>query len=602
MPTSNISANELLSSYTLFNATDIKSFIINQLKTGENPAFKDVDYLGSNLNTFIDTLAVLLQQILFTYNVNVSETGFNNAVLYESMNKLVSILNYKTTGKQTSMLPVRLKVSIPRNVLTNDKKSFTVPKFLTVNYNSSYVLKNEIVKPLNKNSRDLYIDAILFQGAVNESPMYTAIGDEFELITLVDHNINKSKRFISDNFFTVYVDEFNDGNWQEYKEVTSIYDASQDDTVYERRFTEGFNYEFKFGNGVNGRKLVPGARIVIFYILSSGEEAQIGSETLLTFTPTIYSSALYGEIYNAIHNTNIYDISEISYITVSNTGPSTDISYPESVASIRKNAPKVFSSQSRLFSLADYKTFIDRNFSSYCRDTYLMNNDEYVSSYLRYYYDLGVDNAKEDSRLNLAQMEFMTATNFNNVYAAIVPRVNTIISDKVPNYLNTALKQEIVEMAKPYQGLTHNLVPMDPIYKAFTFGSYALDDDVFNEKQLQNVLVIKRNRLTKYSQTFIKEQVVALFNNYFNSMTIGQQVDTASLTQQLLNIPGVKSFYIKDVNSHEENKLTWFTWNPLYSSEDQEVTTQNVMVYPFTFCYFYDLKNIKNIIEIEEES
>lgn len=599
MPSS-ISANQLVNSYTLFNATDIKQFIINQLKTGENPAFKDVDYLGSNINALIDTLAVILQQILFTYNVNVSETGFNNAVLYESMNKLVSILNYKTHGKQTSMLPVRFKVAIPNTVDLSETKQFTIPKFLTVNYNSSYVLKNEIISPIS-NIRELWIDSILFQGNIIESPMYTALGDEFELFTLVDNYINVTNQFISDNFFTIYVDEYNNGNWQEYTEVASIYDANESDRVFEKRFTEGYNYEFKFGNGVNGIKLPSGARVVIFYLLSNGEDSQIGNDTLVTLSPTIYSSALYTEIYNSTHSRNIFDISEIDYISVSNTGPSTDISYPESVASIRKNAPKVFSSQNRLFSLADYKTFIDKNFTTYCKDSYLMTNDEYTSSYLKYFYDLGIDRATKDSRLALSQVEFMTATNFNNIYACIVPKVNTIISDKVPNYINTTLKQEIVNAAKPYGGLTHNLVIIDPIYKAVTFGSFGLNDDVFNEKQLQNKLVLVRNRLTKYSHTFIKDYCKQIFDNYFNLLGIGDELNTAMLTQQIKTIPGVKDFYIKDINDHIESKLTWYRWNPLYSSEDQEITQQLIVNEPFTFTYFYNLRNIENLIEIEEE-
>lgn len=598
---SNISALQLLSSYTLFNATDIKQFLINQLKSGENPAFKDVDYLGSNINAFIDTLAVLLQQILFTYNVNVSETGFNTAALYESMNKLVSILNYKTSGKQTSMLPVRFYITIPTSVDLTEIKQFTVPKFLTVNYNSSYVLKNEIVSPVNKNTREILVDSILFQGNIQESQIFTALGDEFELINLIDPYINVTDQFISDNFFSVYVDEYNTGNWIEYTETSCIYNAKATERVFERRFTESFNYEFKFGNGINGVKLPAGAKVVILYLLSNGESAQVGTDTLVTLEPSVYSSALYSEIYNSIHPTNIQDISDISYISVSNTGPSTDISYPESIASIRKNAPKVFSSQSRLFSLADYKTFIDKNFTTYCRDSYLMTNDEYTGTYLKYFYDLGIDRATKDSRLALSQVEFMTATNFNNVYACIVPQVNTIISDKVPNYLNTALKQEIINAAKPYGGLTHNLVIIDPIYKAVTFGSYGLDDDIFNDKQLENKLVLVRNRLTKYSHTFIKDYCIQIFNTYFNSLGIGDELNTAYLAQLINATPGVKSFHIKDVNGHTEQKLTWYKWNPLYSSEDQEITQQLIVNEPFVFTYFYDLKNLKNIIEIEEE-
>lgn len=585
----------------MFNASNIKEFIISQLQSGENPVFKDADRLGSNVNALIDVFAVILQQILFNYNLNTSETGFNSAVLYESMNKIVSILNYKTSGKQTSMLPVRLKVNIPSEVDLIEKKQFTVPKFLTINYNSSYALRTEIITPIDKNTRELWIDNIMFQGSIQESPIYTALGDEFELFTLVDNYINKGNHFISDNFFTIYVDENDDGNWVEYKEVANIFDATETDRVFEKRFTEKFNYEFKFGNGINGVKLPTGARLVIYYLLSDGEEAQIGSDIAIALQPTVYSSALYTEIYNSIHSINLANVESIEYITVSNTGPSTDISYPESVASIRANAPKIFSSQNRLFSLADYQTYIKKNFTTFCKDVFMMKNDDYTSQYLKYYYDLGIDAIQNDSRLAISQVEFMTATNFNNVYACIVPKVNTIISDKIPNYLNTTIKQEIVESTKPYQGLTHNLVIIDPIYKACTFGSYALDDDEFNDKQLQNVLVLVRNRLTKYSYTFIKDYCIELFNNYFRGLLLGSGVDTAYLSQQIVSIPGVKDFYIKDINDHRETKLTWYIWNPVYPSEDNHITQQNIITDPFVYTFFYNLKMLSDLIVIEDE-
>lgn len=599
--TSDISAFAMSSSYSLFNASNIKEFIISQLQSGENPVFKDADRLGANVNALIDVFAVILQQILFNYNLNTSETGFNSAVLYESMNKIVSILNYKTSGKQTSMLPVRMQATIPAEVDLVNKKQFTVPKFLQVTYNSSYVLRSEIVTPIDRNTRELWIDNIMFQGSIQESPIYTALGDEFELFTLVDNYINRSNKFISDNFFTIYVDEYDTGDWVEYKEVANIFDAVETDRVYEKRFTEKFNYEFKFGNGINGVKLPTGARLVIFYLLSDGEAAQIGSDIAVALQPTVYSSALYTEIYNSIHSTNLANVEGLEYITVSNTGPSTDISYPESVASIRANAPKIFSSQNRLFSLADYQTYIQKNFTTFCRDVYMLKNDDYTSQYLRYYYDLGVDAIQNDSRLAISQVEFMTATNFNNVYAAIVPRVNTIISDKIPNYLNTTIKQEIVESTKPYQGLTHNLVLIDPIYKACTFGSFGLDDDEFNDKQLQNTLVLIRNRLTKYSHPFIKDYCVQIFENYFRNLLLGSGIDTAYLSQQIASIPGVKDFYIKDINDHRETKLTWYIWNPVYPSEDNTVTQQVVVTEPFTYCYFYNLRLLSDQIVIEEE-
>ena len=184
--------------------------------------------------------------------------------------------------------------------------------------------------------------------------------------------------------------------------------------------------------------------------------------------------------------------------TVKNTGGGTSISYPESIESIRVNAPRVFASQNRLFTLGDYKTFIQKNFSQYVKDTHVCNNDYYVNNYLKYFFDIGLDSPQEDSRLNIAQVEFMSTTNFNNVYAFIVPKVNTIIGGKIPNYLNNTLKREIVDATVDYRGLTHNVVLLDPIYKAITFG-YFMDDSDWNANQLENRLVIVRGRLSKYS-------------------------------------------------------------------------------------------------------
>lgn len=598
MPT-NISLENALSSYALFNATDTKSFIIDQLSSGDNPTIKDSGYLGSNMNHIIDALGVILQQILFNYNVNASEASFNSAALFESMVKIVSILNYKPYGKQTSMLPVRFAINLPETTDFDQKTQFTIPRFTTIHHNSSYVLKNEIVTPISKNNREIWIDSIMFQGDLQESPIYTAYGDEFEVFVLDDPYINKTEKFISDNFFVVYVDENADGNWEEYTEINSIFEANQNQKVYEKKFTEGFDYEFKFGNGINGRKLPQGARVVIFYILSSGENSQISTNIISVQEPNIYSSALYTEIYQSLHETNDNDITNLSYITVSNTGPSTDISYQESVNSIRKNAPRVFSSQNRLFSLADYKTFIDKNFTQYIKDTYFMTNDEYVSSFLKYYYDLGYDAPQEDNRVNIAQVEFMTANNFNNIYCVLLPAVNTIISGKTPNYLNTSVKHEITSSTKPYQGISHNLVIIDPIYKACTFGTFNLDDTDFNEEQLKNKLVLVRNNLTKYSVSFIKEYCVSTIKEFFNNIKLGGKLNTSELAELISAIPGVKDFYIKDIYGGKETRMTFYVWNPLYSNNDNIITQQNVINEPFSYVYFHDIDNIDNLIEVE---
>lgn len=206
----NISAESAMSSYALFNATNIKSFLINQLSNSENPIFTGASYLGSNMNALLDVVSVLTQQILFHFSVNSSEANFATANLYESMSKLVSILNYKTVGKQTSMLPVRFTIDVDSYRKTSGKnpKQITIPRFSKISYNSDYYLKNEIIIPIDENTAEtITVDTILFEGKIGVTEGFVALGDEFETFLLEDTRIKSSNSFISDNFFVVYVDE-----------------------------------------------------------------------------------------------------------------------------------------------------------------------------------------------------------------------------------------------------------------------------------------------------------------------------------------------------------------------------------------------------------
>ena len=598
-----ISSAKTLDSYALFNATDVKNYIINELSKSDNPVFSGCSYMGSNMNALIDIISLISQQILFHFSLNTAEASFTTTSLYENMSKLVNILNYKPIGKQTSMIPVRFTINLAGMEL-GEQQYITIPRFTKVSYNSNYYLKNEIVIPIKavakeENKGVKTIDTVLFEGEMRESSIFESNGDEFETFTINDNFINNSSRFITDNFFVVYVDEDNNGVWKEYEETSSLYLHNGLDTVYERRFNEDMNYEFKFGNGVNGKKFKKGARIVIFYLLSNGEEAILGDDVIQNATPNQYSSSLWAscrgnnivseEIQNLYRNT-----------TVKNTGGGTSISYPESIESIRVNAPRVFASQNRLFTLGDYKTFIQKNFSQYVKDTHVSNNDYYVNNYLKYFFDIGLDSPQEDSRLNIAQVEFMSTTNFNNVYAFIVPKVNTIIGGKIPNYLNNTLKREIVDATVDYRGLTHNVVLLDPIYKAITFG-YFMDDSDWNANQLENRLVIVRGRLSKYSQNFIKERVVNTLKNYFSNLKLGSEINLATITQLILGVPGVSNFHIKNNQGQIENKMTLFVWNPLYINEDNVTTQQSIANEKFVQPYFYDLDNIGNLIDIEDE-
>lgn len=602
--------NTEAASYDILNARDIKDYIIEQLKKSDNPAFKDVEYVGSNMNAFIDTLAVMFQQLLFHFSLSASETTFSTAQLYESMNKLVSILNYKTMGRQTSMLPVQIHIRGIRNFIDGNSGKLIIPRFLTIEHNYYYILKNEIVYDVDNLTDEVFINAIMFQGSLNASQNLVALGDEYETFILKDGN-NGSGQFITDNFFHVFVKSAKTGKYRLYQETTSLFNENERTFCYEKRFNDQMNYEFKFGNGIYGHKLEKGDEVIIFYVVSNGEDAIVSNGVMTNLNPSLSDSVAYKEVMNNLEEGQTltgYEMTDetMGYITINQMGDSTPVTYPESVESMRVNAPKVFASQNRLFSLADYRQFIMKNFNSFCKDIYMCTNDTYTKYYLDYFYNLGLDAPQRDSRINLSQVEFQTSCAFNNVYAFILPRVNTIVSGKVPNYLNTTIKQEIVTECEPFKGLAHNLVPCDPIYRAVCFGSYKVsnptnDESDWNAYQLETQLVVVRDKLSKYSYNYIKEQAIGVITSHFNNLFLGSMIDLNELTRNLSAIPGVKRFYMRDRDNNTDTKLTFYYWNPLYIAEDHAVTQQNIYALPFVYNYFYDLNNISNKIIIEDE-
>lgn len=436
--------------------------------------------------------------------------------------------------------------------------------------------------------------------------MFTALGDEFETFVLRDSSSGvRNGGFISDNFFFVFVDESTDesNDWHLWEETLLIFQEDERGQKYERRFTEDMNYEFKFGNGVHGKRLKAGNRVVIFYLESNGADGRV-DDILVHKEVKAYGSSLYSTILSSMYANGNGDIDVnvtkyINHIRVSSSGQSSELSYPESVESIRAHAPRAFASQNRLFTLGDYRSFIQSKFSSYVRDLFVFDNDYYTNTYLRYYYTLGLTSPNKDSRVNLAQVQFMTACNFNNVYVVVLPKVNTVLYNRVPNYVNDAVKQEMVSLVEPYKGLTHNLVILDPHYRAYTFGSPALNSTDFNAAQLSTKLVLVRSKLSKYSVSSIKNQCIDIFTTYFNNLRLGDAVNVAELSARVNNIQGIDRFFIRDANGNEFTNLHFFSWNPLYSNEDNQTSTQTIGVNPFVFCYFYDLNNISNIIEVE---
>ncbi len=590
--------------YLTFDANSLKGLIIDRLN--ENESFTDQNFEGSNFSAFIDVVAYMYHVLLFQLNTTSNESTFNTATIYENMNKLVSNIGYNPLGDQTSLVNISLSaVNLASNV-------YTIPRFSSIAANgSTYVSIDDITfeKTTNNTLEIVPVsNSTLYQGVVSEST-FNATGEPYENLILVDTFTSKQfkqsvsnvrdTKFVSDNTFNIFVQNNTTGIWSEYAETSSLFLEDSDAKRYEKRLNGSGNYEFKFGNNLNGKQLEANDTVIIYYVTSDNEAGVINPNTFANSSFNLYGSPTFDAIKNIIYTTDQTLIlpSQLSDILINNQFASSPTKVAETVAEIKRNAPKVFASQNRLVTKNDYEYQINRNFNNITRDVKILSNSEYTSKVLSYYNDIGLINGNDDARVLYSQVLFSSSTSFNNVYIYTVPNNNPTLNGLTPNYLNPAQKQLITEFCDSKKDITQNVVISDAIFKAFAFGAPNTDDDSVDDTVNNSSLRVTLDKNQAINDGAIRSSIYNIINNYFNNIQLGSIVSVANLTTDILNIPGVTAIDTINGDSVVPN-LNFIIWNPDYKEQDNVLQSLNYQLEDFQFAYFYNPQNITNKIAI----
>ena len=590
--------------YLTFDANSLKGLIIDRLN--ENESFTDQNFEGSNFSAFIDVVAYMYHVLLFQLNTTSNESTFNTATIYENMNKLVSNIGYNPLGDQTSLVNISLSaVNLASNV-------YTIPRFSSIAANgSTYVSIDDITfeKTTNNTLEIVPVsNSTLYQGVVSEST-FNATGEPYENLILVDTFTSKQfkqsvsnvrdTKFVSDNTFNIFVQNNTTGIWSEYAETSSLFLEDSDAKRYEKRLNGSGNFEFKFGNNLNGKQLEANDTVIIYYVTSDNEAGVINPNTFTNSSFNLYGSPTFDAIKNIIYTTDQTLIlpSQLSDILINNQFASSPTKVAETVAEIKRNAPKVFASQNRLVTKNDYEYQINRNFNNITRDVKILSNSEYSSKVLSYYNDIGLINGNDDARVLYSQVLFSSSTSFNNVYVYTVPNNNPTLNGLTPNYLNPAQKQLIAEFCDSKKDITQNVVISDAIFKAFAFGAPNTDDDSVDDTVNNSSLRVTLDKNQAINDGAIRSSIYNIINNYFNNIQLGSIVSVANLTTDILNIPGVTAIDTINGDSVVPN-LNFIIWNPDYKEQDNVLQSLNYQLEDFQFAYFYNPQNITNKIAI----
>lgn len=592
--------------YAAFDAVSMKQLITNRIKS--SGIFPDIDYEGSNINGLVDVVAYTFHVLMFYLNQTASDSLFTQADLFENMNKIVSLIGYKTNGNYTSSL----NVSVSADSKLTGGKAYTIKRFSNMSIgNTPYSFNSDITFQKYFLDKEETIDSIgsnnlLYQGLFREYPLSIAIGENYEQVTLnVDYPPSSPSKMVDHNNIFVFIKDINTQKWTEWKEVSSLYLSDNISSVFEKRLNEYGHQEIKFGDNINGKRLNSGDIISIYYLESDGNAGLVGNSATKAGKLTLFNTGLYSEIYNDIkdENTNYITANDIISLKFDNAYASVPPTFIQTVDDIRKNAPLVFSAQNRAVTVADYESLIYKNFSNIIQDVKVVSNKQYTSEYLSYFYDLGLEKPNMDDKLLFNQVSFNDACDFNNIYAFCVPKLGTIINETTPIELFFAQKQSIIDKMNQYKMLNHNVVVSDPVYLAFDVGLPLLGETVTSSIRDETIIRITRSSDQIISKEQIRSNVFNYIKNFFdqNNNKLEQFLDMSQLSFNILNLNGVKSLETIRYNNNTEyktSKINFIYWNPLYTKSTVNTISQNVTLKFFEFPFFYQISNLINKIEV----
>ena len=328
-----------LVNFTNLDFDQIKTSIKDYLRSNSN--FTDYDFEGSNLSVLIDTLAY--NTYISSYNANMisNEVFIDSATLRENVVSLARNIGYvpksrtasranisffvDTTGFLTNPLTLTLKRGIVATTQSFADQSYT------------FAILSDITVPVI-NGVASFEDILIYEG--------TYLVDNFSV-----ESLNSSQKFILNNphidTSTIKVsvrDTQSSTTSRKFVLSDNLFSITNRSRVFFIQEIEDQRYELIFGDGIFGEKLSNLNYIEASYITTNGESGN-----------GLSSFVFSGRI---LDNNGISVTSGISLITTnvaSNGGKEI-----ESIDSIKKYAPRLYSAQNRAVTAADYEAIVPR--------------------------------------------------------------------------------------------------------------------------------------------------------------------------------------------------------------------------------------------------
>ena len=325
-----MAANRQRLSVTEFDFDEVKDnlklFMRNQTE------FKDYDFEGSGLSALLDVLAYNTHYLGFNANMLANEMFLDSSQLRSSVVSHAKTLGYTTRSATASNAVVDI-------FLNTTNASATMPAgtvfSASVGDESYQFVTISNVTSSNSGSNIVFDDIRIYEGSYVSS-RYVADTQNVEQRFLINDD-----RADTTTLSVVVQNSATDTTQTTFTQATDISGLTSTSNVYFIQEVEDGQYEIYFGDGILGSAIEDGNIIIMQYVVTNKGAANGAS----TFTS---SSAI-----DTVNSVNVVTVS------ISDGG-----SEPESIESIKYNAPLDYASQGRCVTTEDYKTYVKQLFAN----------------------------------------------------------------------------------------------------------------------------------------------------------------------------------------------------------------------------------------------
>ena len=306
--------------------TNLKTFLKAQNE------FKDYDFEGSGMNILLDTLAYNTHYLGFNASMLANEMFLYSASLRSSVVSHAKSLGYETTSSRAPYATINVSLSTDANT-----KTMSSGTAFTTNIDGTDYQFVTIADVTSSNTGvAVPFDSIkIYEGTYVTSSYTVDTSDVDQRFLLTDARADTST-------LTVKVqNSSSDTTTTTYTKATDITQLTSASTVYYLQETDSGLYEVYFGDGTVSKALSDGNIVQLQYVVTN--------RTLANGASSFSSPS---------------SIDGVTGITVTTVANATGGSNPETIQSIKLNAPLDYAAQGRCVTVDDYKTYTKKLFAN----------------------------------------------------------------------------------------------------------------------------------------------------------------------------------------------------------------------------------------------